>query len=262
MNDLHVVALIYIVEHESLADYQDACPLSYDQNSRFRLTLADNRARFELKEHYTSVEEARNAVEPFIRLWELKEVFKHGPGRFSLRYKEPKIRGVAHLQLSSVIVSAKPTVLKQYPSPPAEAEVKLDDPDVKSMYDRYVNYRLGKRSGIEEPLPSLAYFCLTMLEYKFKKPKRKAAANAYCIAKDILDEIGKLSVKGTLSEEGNISDLRKREAPCVIPLTGDEERFLENAIKKIIWRAAEVAANGNQSLCQITFSNLKDWKFD
>ena len=65
MNDLHVVALIYIVEHGSLADYQDACPLSYDQNPRFRLTLADNRARFELKEPQFGVR-LRPAMEPYL----------------------------------------------------------------------------------------------------------------------------------------------------------------------------------------------------
>ena len=257
MNDQYVVALIYTIEHGDMVDYQNACPLSYDQNPKFRLTVVNKIARFELKEHYTKEEGACEAVKPFISLWEFEVTFRHGPSLFSLRYLKPeiKIKGKAHHQLSPVRTSARLVQgFRQYPSPPPEFTVDPDDPDVKSMYDRYVNYRLGKRSGIGEPLPGLAYFCLTMLEYKFvgeKPSKRGATANAYRIDKAILCKIGDLT-----ANKGDLSVLRKRDKACVIPLTENEEGFLEDAVKKIIWRAAQLAADDTQPLPKITDGRL------
>ena len=53
MNDPHVVALIYVVEHEESVDYGTAETIK-EERSTFRLTLQDGEARFELKEDYAS----------------------------------------------------------------------------------------------------------------------------------------------------------------------------------------------------------------
>ena len=53
MNDPHVVALIYVVEHEESVDYGSAETVE-EERSTFRLTLQDGEARFELKEDYAS----------------------------------------------------------------------------------------------------------------------------------------------------------------------------------------------------------------
>ena len=91
MNDPKVVALIYRVEHGSSVDYERAGPLRFDDDPRFHLTVEDNCARFEMKEHYAGVGEARDAIEPFIRNWEFDAGVRLGPNAFSLRYTNAEI---------------------------------------------------------------------------------------------------------------------------------------------------------------------------
>ena len=52
----------------------------------------------------------------------------------------------------------------EYPSPPLGAN--FNHPDVQTIYHRYMGYRQGK-----EPLASMAYFCLSFLEYLTEKQK-------------------------------------------------------------------------------------------
>ena len=51
MNDPHVVALIYRVEHGNSVDYREAQPLIREEQA-FRVAVKDNQVRFELKDHY------------------------------------------------------------------------------------------------------------------------------------------------------------------------------------------------------------------
>lgn len=116
------------------------------------------------------------------------------------------------------------------------------------MYDRYMNYRRGY-----EPLQGMAYFCLATLEYIAKT--RKAAAQHFNISKKVLDKIGELSAK-----TGGRLGARKRDGVNRDP-TEQERRFLEEAVKKMIYRAAEKIEvektnNPTKILCQITLSDL------
>ena len=53
MNDPHVEALIYVVEHDESSDYSLAKTIE-TEHTTFRLKLEDSEARFELKEEVTS----------------------------------------------------------------------------------------------------------------------------------------------------------------------------------------------------------------
>ena len=79
-------------------------------------------------------------------------------------------------------------LLPQYPPPPAGLKLC---PDVQTMYNRYMDYRLGR-----EPLTSMANFCLNMLESSIKtnsKTKRRnVAAEMYGIKSEVLYRIGYL----------------------------------------------------------------------
>ena len=270
MNDPHVVALIYRVEHGKSVSYDNAGPLRYSSSPEFELTVEDNTARFEFKKHYASEGEALEAVEPFIAHWEFKTALGGGPNSFSLRFKEaeiidrnpsppePRKEGLGASAVPSVLNVGGSAVLPgltatggvafvspHYPPPPAGGAVKPNDPDVKSMYDRYVNYCSGG-----EFLPGMAYFCLTMLEYKFRgkkgKKARDEAAAKYRIHKDVLGDIGCLSEKGgPIGRKGG-----------TVALTEREKRWLRESVKKIIYRAAQVAADDSQHLLQITMADL------
>ena len=277
MNDPQVVALIYRVEHRNSVSYKDAAPLRYCQSPEFDLTVEDKIARFEFKKFYADEDEARKAIEPFIQQWEFETGIRWGPNNFSLRYKKAEIidrnpsppepgekgfggsavlpvptasAGVLFVGGSAVLpgLTASTGVLfvnPHYPPPPAGGAVNPNDPDVKSMYNRYVTYCSGG-----EFLPGMAYFCLTVLEYKFKgkngKKARDEAAEKYSIHEDVLDKIGHLSAKGgpTGRKGGTVS------------LTEREERWLKESVKKIIYRAAQVAADDSQRHPQITMEDL------
>ena len=77
MNDPHVAALIYRIEHGDSIDYSQAKPLVVD-GPQFRLSVEDMRARFELKAHYSTAEQARDAVADYIRVWEFDATLKRG----------------------------------------------------------------------------------------------------------------------------------------------------------------------------------------
>jgi hypothetical protein len=90
MNDLHVVALIYRVEPDPNVDYDRAKLLEHDTR-RFRVTVDKHRARFEMKEHYPTVEAAREAVLPFIMEWQLEADEERSQDRFRLTYDHAEV---------------------------------------------------------------------------------------------------------------------------------------------------------------------------
>ena len=107
-----------------------------------------------------------------------------------------------------------------YPPPPAGVTLNADDPDVSTMYNRLSGYYGGR-----EPLQSMAYFCLTMLERHFTRSRREAAADFYNIDTAVLDEIGRLS-----STKGGATSARKAGG-LGTELSHAESRFLEAAVK-------------------------------
>ena len=259
MNDPKVVALIYTVEPIEAGRYDKAGPLRYSGSPEFDLTVENKIARFEFKNFYADEDEAREAIKPFIEHWEFEASMQVGPGNFRLRFKEaeiidrnpsppePGIRKLrASLRIPAPTITARISHSKaEYPPPPAGGAVNPNDPDVKSMYNRYVNYRSGG-----EFLPGMAYFCLTVLEYKFKgkngKKARDEAAEKYSIHEDVLNEIGHSSAKGgPIGRKGG-----------TVSLTEREERWLKDSVKKIIYRAAQVAADDSQRLPRITMADL------
>ena len=246
MNDPHIIALIYRVRHHESVDYGDAKPLDFE-NVHFVVRVNDGKARFELREHCATEQKAREIVEPFIQDWEIDAGLRRHPDCFVLDFDKAEIidrspsPGVTkvnaaparwHFSIPNPKVTVSPPT---YPTPPAEFD--SDHPDVKTLYQRYKNFRGGGES-----LPSFAYFCLTVLEHPFTPPqrgKRLRAAASYGIDVDVLQRIGELS-----STKGG-SGARKREGVDA-PLTGEERRFLERATVRLIRRVAEYhAARGS-----------------
>ncbi len=262
MNDQHVEALIYRIEHDDSVDYSHAIPASWDEGG-FRVSVGDLQVRFDFQEHHATVEEAEKAIAEYIRAWEFRAQLEHGPEGFSLRFARPVVvdrnphptvgntiqasavfRGGRAIMGATVSVTAIPD---SYPNPP---EGVVPSPDAESMHRRYMGYRLNR-----EPLPSMAYFCLSVLEGTQERsrrrvsPKRKAAAQRLNVDENVLAEIGHLS-----SASGG-AEARKREG-IDKPLGSLERRFLEAAIKRLILRVAERSATPEGDLEQIQLSDL------
>ena len=254
MNDPHVVALIYRVEHSKSVDYREAKPLRVEE-SAFRVKVRGNRARVELKDHYATEADARAAIAAYIQCWTFAACLNRGPNAFRLCFERSEIEdrnptpGVADVRWSlrtgSPTVSIVPSVFAtDYPAP--VEGIDAADPNVQSMYCRYLRYQRG-----EEPLPGMAYFCLTVLEHTMGKAKgrRKAASKMYSIDKSVLDTVARLS-----TERGG-RDARKALAASH-ELAPDERTFLICAIRQIIFRAAERAFAPHKQLPLIRLGDL------
>ena len=166
MNDPHVVALIYRIAHGDTIDYSQARRLEVDE-PRFRLTVEERQARFELKAHHATEEQARDEIADYIRTWEFDATLKRGnPDAFRLEFEKAEVidrnptPGVVRLSArfeAQGTGSARITLrVPEYPAPPTDIAL---DPDAETMHQRYLRHRQGG-----EPLPAMAYFCLTVLE--------------------------------------------------------------------------------------------------
>ena len=250
MNDPHIEALLYVVEHDDSIDYDNATPLHFD-GPAFRLTVDDGEARFEMKEHFSTEENARAAVEPFIDRWEFEASLRSGPGQFNLRYRQPVIvdrnptPGVVTFTVYETLLISDEfsfRVSGQYPETPSDSPMDLHDPDVRVMHTRLMGFRQG-----HEPLTTMSYFCLTVLEDKFRN--RSEAARGCNIDPAVLSKIGYLSTR-----KGG-PQARKAEG-ADNELSSQETAFLTLAISHLIIRLAQVSADAGQALPRITLSDL------
>ena len=259
MNAPHVEALIFRIEHGPAVSYSDGAPPIEHEEPGFRVTLRDRTVRFELKEHHATREEALERVRPYVRNWEMDAGLNERPGNFRLEFQEaevidrsppPPTPGITNI--GATITVPTPTVRASlsvvspsYPPPTSGLTLKTDDPDVATMYHRLFGYYAGR-----EPLPSMAYFCLTVLESHFSG--RRAAAKGSHIDMAVLNKIAELS--STKGGEGT-----GRKAGAVnSELSQRESRFLQGAVKQIIRRAAEVAQNPGGAFRMITLADLPD----
>ena len=66
MNDPHVVALHYEVEHASSIDYSSAEPLELHYDA-FDVRVEERNVWFSMKHHFATERDARDAVDDYIR---------------------------------------------------------------------------------------------------------------------------------------------------------------------------------------------------
>jgi len=259
MNDPKVIALLYTVEPVKAGRYDKAGRLRYSGSPEFDLTVEDKIARFEFRKFYAYASEAREAIEPFIQHWELQAAMRVGSDGFRLRFKEAEIvdrnplppeqkpapqkaRARAVFKADFSVRAVATLVSPHYPPPPGGGSVDLDDSCVVKMKSRYDKYRLERTT-----LPDAANFCLTVLADKYGG--RPAAARKCGISKSVLDTIGRLA-----STKGG-EDARKAIG-ADDEFTRQEKQFLKESVRKLIIRAAQVAADESQRHPQITMADL------
>lgn len=250
MNDPHVVALYYMVEHRESVSYEKAAPLEHD-GEHCRVRIKGCLARFEMKDHYATAEEARAVMEPLIRAWEVDAGLRHGHREIEFVFEKAEIEdrkptpGEVHVPTSHMTLKAYPPTIQvgrnKYPEPPADLAVNAD---VEAMYYRYGLHKQGR-----ETLGTMANLCLTVLEANVTGSRRTAAAKRYGIGRDVLSTLGRLVTK-----KGG------REARKAVGLTAEftpqERAWIEAAVKAIIRRAAEVAHDPSARRDQIAMAHL------
>ncbi len=237
--DLHVVSLRYKLRPSDRVSYISPPPLEFEtEEVQFR--LVDGKLTCEMKTHVSTGEEARAFVEPVLKAWEADADLRWNRGELRFEFDGTEIidrsppapgviRGSAHVLLGVLALSAVGTVSVHvsrtaYPEPPGSFRL---NPDAESVLLRYQGYIDGR-----EPLLSMAYFCLTVLETQ--AGGRKAAAIAYGIEGAVLGKMGELA-----SRRGDRSTARKAFAGPAQPLAGPERVWLEAAVKALIWRLGD-----------------------
>ena len=258
MNRPHVVALIYDVDHGPRVGYKSTAHLVREED-KFTITIEQKEVRFRLKEHHSTEESALQVVEQYVHRWEFSAGLARGPGAFRLKYREPEIvdleptPGVVEIGgISRHAIRAGGEIsitYSEYPPPPVEICVS---PNVQSMYDRFMKYH-----DRMEPLPSVAYFCVTVLDQesarlsgKGGKGSEKQTAQTCGISRKVLRKIRDLS-----TNKGGAAAARKASG-LQLELTDQEVRFLKKAIRRIILRAAEVAHSTGTTRDTLTLADL------
>ena len=259
MNDPHVVALIYRVEHGNKFNYDNTAPLSVD-TCKFRLIVKDKEARFEFKKHCATEVDARKAIENYIHNWEFDACLeRNDPDYFRLKFVRSEIEdrnptpGVItvnagpiywEFNVSSPSVTLSPA---SYPLPPSNVCLNSH---VELMYQRYMDYLRGRRS-----LLGMAQFCLTVLENSAlitgqqqnpkTPPKRELASIKYEIEEADLKKLGRIC-----ANSGGPEGARKEDG-VARPLNESEHHLVKQAVKEMIRRVAQKAHDPHKKLLKL-----------
>lgn len=265
MNDPHVEELVYHIETGEGLNFQNPPPLE-DETDVFRIILEDGVATFSMKEHYPTEESARRAVEGYLQSWELDVALEYDNSalRFVFDRSEvvdrdppppppPGIPRTIRMEISDSIgmVDSVTTVLTkgQYPQPPRDF---VADTDVTTMWEQYERYKEGR-----DRLLPMAYSCLTRLEhrartYAGKGNIRMRAASMYHVDYEVLDKLGELTTTlGDEAEARKLGPQSQLRAP-----TAQEVKWIEAALRLLIRRAGQYAADPQRAWPQLTMADL------
>ncbi|QDU31085.1 hypothetical protein ETAA8_62380 [Anatilimnocola aggregata] len=262
MIDPHLVSLHYQLETQATIKFDDPPPLDGNQ-TEFAYRLESGRLTVMMKQHCATEEAARNIVEPFLRSWELDFAIRRNSRAITFLFEKSEIidlaplppdgsvrciAGTAHLTLTAYA----PTVVagfKDYPEPPTNFKASSD---VENMWFRYARFLEDR-----EPLLSMAYACLTVIEgstgLKGNQGARDGAARMYAVDRQVLKHLGEL-----VSTKGGPAEARKFDAGATLQeLTNAERGWVAAAVRLLIRRKGEYDANPGSTLTQLTMGDIQ-----
>jgi len=235
MNDPHIVALRYKMIAEPGVRFENPPPIDHEAPS-FRLKLENGWLTAEMKDHFGTIEDARKQVDDFLAAWELSASIDQNRKIFAFEYahadivdRQPspeKQKAIRRLQttftFSFIADESELAVFAHLPPPPANySHVE----EVNAMWNRYQKSIEG-----EEPIASMAYFCLSLMENK--AGGRSNAATMFGIEKDVLNKLGQLT-----SAVGDLKTARKGSATSSLRAhTPTEIDWMKNAVRECIRR--------------------------
>ncbi len=259
-----IKSLIYRVIPDKTVDYDNATEIIEDTDD-FKIKVNHQKAIFELKGHFTSVQDARAIADDFLDRWQVLVGLENDPGDLKFKYKNAEYEQVqkdgknqiflsAHISANVVVSDNVELHVSRNQLPSRPHRFKLS-PDVMTMYERYKLFRQGK-----DLLTSMAYMCLTILEasargstnYNNNNNLRGKASHRYNIDYDVLDNLAKL-----VSTKGDQVEARKAPKSGVFdPLQQEERDWIIRAIKVLIRRAGEWAYDSNGQHTPITIQDI------
>jgi hypothetical protein len=256
VNDPHVEALHYkLVLDDGVSFAKGAAPVTR-QLPGFTVRLADDELTVTMHDHYSTEQDARRAVDGYLRAWRAHASLATNRAEFEFKFTRSEIvdlnppppppPGSATVIGVTAIASAEAfgtltlhTTRAAYPEPPTGFAL---DPDTETLWNRWQGYIEGR-----EPLGSMAYACLTVLQ---RTGGRAGASARFGISDNVLGKLATLS-----TETGDLATVRK-VTPRLRPRTDAEQVWLEAAVKALVSRAGEVAAAPGATRPQLTMSDL------
>lgn len=249
-----VISLAYRIGSDGLHEYaQDAELEGRLRDFAFRLRHRD--AEFTPLIGFANEENARGALEPQLRAWELAASLVHGQGvlHFSfatahIQREAPRPGIAAELHAVTAFFQGgvlRPTLtLQEHPRPPDGFVV---DECVEILGEQFLRARARP-----EMLLTLAYSMTTCLDYYFEGPAGAAARLA--ISQNVLGEIRKLAnTRGVGAHARKFDGKGQRQ-----PLCQGEREWLLRMLELIVRRAAAAAANTPVGE-QITLEKMPLW---
>jgi hypothetical protein len=249
--DPHVVSLRYRIERpEDITFGDDTGPMEREFDA-FHLSVTHETATAHMKEHYATERGAREVVEGYLRPWEIYEAVRPmGTGvKFSFLEAEVIDRDppcfYATARAAPRFGSAVRAEVVRELRLPDLPEAFATSSDVKVMWTRYKGYLQGR-----EPLLPMAYYCLT--RFRSGAGHNKEAASRFRVSKNVLDKLGRLS-----STSGDETTARKWDsASSPQPLTDREIEWVENAVRLLIYRVGQYAADPDREWTKFTMKDL------
>lgn len=257
MNDPHVERIRCRIVLDDSVDY-DGAPDVVEETPEFQMLVSGDTALFEMRKHFSSISEARAIVEEYLRRWEVLVGLECGLDELTFSYRDADVidrapslgnKGVvafaAVMMARTLGIGVKLHVSRnRYPSRPSRFS---RSPNVEKMYHRYGKFMRG-----QEPLTSMAYFCLTVTE-KSAGGQQKAA-ELYQIHRDVLRKLGELS-----STRGSPLDVRKApKRGNYLPLTPKARQWILEAVKALIRRLGEWAYDPEGTLDRLTMDDFPE----
>lgn len=256
MRDPHVEAVYFTVSSAEDISYKDPEPLSF-QNHLGDFCLADGMLKVVPTEHFGSGQEASQAIDGFLRAWEIETDLKRNPGTIIFTYShadvidrdppppgEPQVIHAGGICVGIAIAANfhSHVLLGHYPEPPERFSASEY---AQHAYRRWLRYRSG-----QEPLQAMAYFILTLLEGQ--AGNRAQACVQFMIDRAVLNRVGELS-----SEGGSALTARKAKSTDFDELSHLDQEWLERAVKRLIFRLGEQASG--HPLEPITLNNVEQF---
>ena len=224
---MKITELNYIVSNQNDLTNEDL--VAYDTDyAKFCLSKGILNAK--LQDPTSSLEEARNNIDPVVRAWEFESEIRSGFPVIKFEFVPSIISDSNSVKISTVdgwCDQEELDIRLRYPPGPTIRVTSY----MENMWNRYSR----SKSGIGESLQSAMYYSLTVIEDKFGS--RKKAAVALNVDLKILRKIGELS-----STKGNSATARKVSA-ANSSLTLVEKKWLNITIRNVLLQLGYIAAN-------------------
>ena len=270
MSHLHVARLVYRLKTDGTWTFEDP-PKVERQTDAFFLRLEDDMLYVSMREHHETAGSARTRVEKYLRSWEISAGLQYdGTSEMWFEFVRAEVLDltehpraptgtppvVVRLSAGSMSIAAGAATAhvtsRSYPNPPDHFTVSED---VEVMWTLYQRYRKDR-----ERLLTMAATCLSWLRFRAqqndpttgKKSLNKKVEQQYNIEIDVLRKLGELTANlGVGVEARKVYGGSQLRNP-----THGERKWIEEAIKKIIRRVGEHAADPQGVLPKITMANL------